>query len=85
MKCFYHNQYGDVPFDMGYCIWNNEKYVIPVTNKHDINGLAFAYKVYAGGQICEPYVHNRNDYWSSRKGKRCAKYISYRKSRNEKK
>ena len=83
-KLFYHNQYGNKPFNLGYCYWNGDKYIVPITNEYDTKGLAYSFKVICGGQICVPYLFSHTDFWKSRRGKRFSKYIEYRKSREQK-
>ena len=85
-KQFFHNEYGSKSFDVGYCVWNGDKYIVPLSdNKKDEKGLAFRYNIMTGGSMCDVYINKKSDFWVTRRGKRYAKYIQYRKSREEKK
>tara|TARA_S200000501_G_C20559369_1_gene628063 strand:+ start:16 stop:648 length:633 start_codon:yes stop_codon:yes gene_type:complete len=79
---FYHNQYGNCSFNAGYSYWGGDKYIVPLSNKNDTKGLGYLYKISVGGSFCEMYQNKMSDFWSSRRGKRLDKYISYRKSRD---
>lgn len=85
MKKFYHNQYGTEAFDAGVYYCNSERYLVPLRNVHDTKGLAFNYKLMAGGSLCAWDVDEITNFWNTRKGKRFSKYIEYRKRRQENK
>jgi len=87
-KKFHHDKYTKSDgspkyFDVGFLTWNDERYMVPVNSDSFLDnlGITWSYK-----NVSTIWVLERNnplDYWKTRKGKRMAKYIEYRKRREK--
>ena len=85
---FYHHKYQNndnspIFFDCGVKMHNNQRYLVPLSKRGhlDQDGLTWSYK-----NISNIWYLERNlsiDFWSTRRGKRMAKYIEYRKRRTK--
>lgn len=83
---FYHHKYQNdnnspILFDCGVKMHNEQRYLVPLSKRGhlDEHGLTWDYK-----NVSTIWYLERNvpiDFWSTRGGKRMAKYIEYRKRR----
>ena len=87
---FFHRKYfvknngkkENIYFDIGVKIWNGKRYFVPLQNPDHLDNLGITWRFSKGVN----WTLERNkvlDYWNSRKGKRMAKYIEYRKMREK--
>ena len=85
---FYNNQYNNTPFNaMDYRVLKNgEVSKIPIDSKDkDSQGICFIQEVSNDGSFKTVKQNDWSVFWDTRRGKRYAKYIQYRKKREEKK
>lgn len=89
VKKYYHKSYLNakneyIYFDVGVLYWNSNKYLVPLNKSghFDLLGLTWSYD--SVSTIYSLTRNKKSDYWNTRKGKRMAKYIQYRKMRDTK-
>ena len=88
---FYHNKYfikeqskkTHIYFDVGIKLWNKKRYYVPLQQEGHLDNLGITWSYKKDGAFFSLERNKVLDYWNSRKGKRMAKYIEYRKLREK--
>ena len=83
---FIHPTYPDTKFPAFKQVINNTNIILPIVNMDiDRKGLGCSFEVKPGMHYCNIRCNEWVSYWSTRKGKRRAKYHAYCDRRQEKK
>lgn len=83
---FIHPTYPDTKFPSFKQVINDTTIILPIVNMDiDRKGLGCSFEVKPGMQYCNVRCNEWISYWSTRKGKRRAKYHAYCDRREEKK